>query len=43
VFYDVIGPIVQDLFDISGLDELQSIIENDIVSSNADFALSTNM
>ena len=40
---DVIEPIVQDVFDISGSDELQSIITNDIDESHTKYALSTNM
>ena len=40
---DVIEPIMQDVFDISGCDELQSIIENNIDEFHTEYDLPTNM
>ena len=40
---DITEPIVQDVFNMSGPDELQSIIENDIDEYHMEYALSTNM
>ncbi|XP_074290307.1 uncharacterized protein LOC141617037 [Silene latifolia] len=42
-FIDIIEPCVQDVFNISGVDDVQMVIENSIEKDGADIALSTNL
>ncbi|XP_074300177.1 uncharacterized protein LOC141631399 [Silene latifolia] len=42
-FIDIIEPCVQDVFNISGVDDVQMVIENSIEKDGVDIALSTKL